>query len=68
MLMENYDCIFAHTRIPVATMSKARFCGRLSPVTVGSNIAGAWVSIMSVERCQVAVFAMGRSLIQESRN
>jgi hypothetical protein len=40
MLMENYDCIFAHMRIPVAPPSKARVCGRLFPVTVGSNIAG----------------------------
>jgi len=27
---------------------------------------GAWMSIMSAERCQVAVFAMGRSLVQWS--
>jgi hypothetical protein len=40
MLMENCEYVFVHSPIPMAHRTKARVCGYLFPVIVGSNIAG----------------------------
>jgi len=52
--------------ISVAARSKAWVCGRSLAGIVGSNPAGAWMSVLSVVRCQVEVSATGRSLVQRS--
>ena len=43
--------------VPVAARSKAWVCGRSPAEIVGSNAAGAWMSVVSVVCCQVDVSA-----------
>jgi len=51
----------------VAVWSKVWVCGRSLVGTVGSNpTRGAWMSIVSVVRCQVEVSASGWLLVQRS--
>jgi hypothetical protein len=52
--------------IPVPTPSKARVCRHLRAGIVGSNPAGAWMSVSFVVCCQVEVSASGWSLVQRS--
>jgi hypothetical protein len=41
--------------IPVVARCKLWVCGRLFAGTAGSNLVGAWVSVVSVVCCQVEV-------------
>jgi len=50
--------------ISVAARSKAWVYGRSLAGIVGSNPAGAWMSVLSVVCCQVEVSATGWSLVQ----
>ena len=45
--------------VPVAARSKAWVCGRSLAGIMGSNPAGAWMSVMCVVCCQVKVSATG---------
>jgi len=62
----NYSTYLKKKPVPVATRSKANVCGRSLPETVGSNAAGAWMFVVSVECCQVEVSTSGWSLAQRS--
>ena len=54
--------------ILVAEQSEVRVCGRSLAGIAGSNPAGRRevLSLVSVVRCQVEVYATGRSLVQRS--
>ena len=62
----NYITYLKKKPVPVATRCKTNVCGRSPAETVGSNPAGAWMFVVSVECCQVEVSALGLSLVQRS--
>jgi hypothetical protein len=60
-------CCCTKLPIPVAARSKALVCGRSLTETVGSNLAGEWMSVfVNIQCCQVEVSTSDWSLLQRS--